>query len=803
MPLGVAAGNGCRIVTTPPDDRDSAPTPTRPKKGWREWLFGGAKPAATAAAAREMPSRIGRYRVLRKLGQGGMGIVYAAEDEGLGRQVALKTIADPDESARRRFRREARAAASVNHPHVCQLFEIAEDSGRLFITMELLEGEPLSGRLRRGPLPVAEALKLGREMLSALGALHGHGIVHRDLKPSNVFLTPHGTKLLDFGLARPLPDRLTGGDGESVLTQSGQMVGTPRYMAPEQVQGGEVDARTDVFAAGAVLFETLAGRPAFAGSTAVEVLYATLHEQPPALTGSSGIVAFDRVIRRALAKEPRDRYATAEAMDRDLAAVSLSDSGEAASQARAVTRLVVMPFRLLRPDPEIDFLQVALSDAISASLSGLPALVVRSTTAGSRFAADVPDLKALAAELDVDLVLLGTLLRSGERLRVSTQLVEAPAGTIVRSHTAQSEVGDVFRLQDELARGIVESLSLSLGAGRERDRRAETPASARAYEFYLRANELGRDIFQLPLARDLYLRCVDEDPGFAPAWARLGRAHRVIGKFLDFQESPRHRALAEEAFRKALALSPDLPVAHKFYAHLESEMGRAKDAMVRLVRLASQTRNDPELFAGLVHACRYCGLTEASLAAHREAHRLDPTAPTSVVHTLWNQGDFEAILRAAGDEADIVRPMALHAVGRTQEAIDLWEAIVKQFPTPYPPDMRLWIEGVRGVLSPSEAGEAALLEGLALEDDPESTFMDATYMGRLGLPGVVEQLARAVDAGYSVADALVRHPWLEGVRTAPGFADVLERAQRGREQALVAFREAGGDRLLGVDHSLP
>ena len=784
-------------MTTPPDDPDPAPTPTRPKKGWREWLFGGAKPAATAADPRELPSRIGRYRVLHKLGQGGMGIVYAAEDEGLGRQVALKTIADPDESARKRFRREARAAASVNHPHVCQLFEISEDSGRLFIAMELLAGEPLSERLRRGPLPAAEALKLGREMLSALGALHAHGVVHRDLKPSNVFLTPHGTKLLDFGLARALPAGLTRAEDESALTQSGHIVGTPRYMAPEQVLGHEVDARTDVFAAGAVLFEVLAGKPAFPGSTAVEVLYATLHEHPPALTGSAGVVAMDRVIRRALAKEPADRYASAEAMDRDLAAVTLSDSGDASShQARAVTRLVVLPFRLLRPDPEIDFLRVALSDAVSASLSGLPALVVRSTTAGSRFAGDAPDLKALAAELDVDLVLIGTLLRSGERLRVSTQLVEAPAGTLVRSHTAQSEVGDVFRLQDELAQGIVESLSLSLGG--KRDRRAETPTSARAYEFYLRANELGRDVFQLPLARDLYLRCVEEDPGFAPAWARLGRAHRVIGKYLDFEGLPRHQALAEAAFRKALELSPDLPVAHKFYAHHEAEVGRAQDAMVRLVGLARQTPNDPELFAGLVHACRYCGLMEASLAAHREAHRLDPTASTSVVHTLWNLGDFEGLLRATGDEADIVRPMALHAVGRTQEAIELWEAIVKQFPTPHPTDMRLWIEGVRGVLSPSEAGKAALLEGLAYENDPESTFMDATYMARLGLPGVVEQLARAVDAGYPVADALARHPWLEGVRSEPGFAEVLERARRARDQALAAFREAGGDRLLGL-----
>jgi serine/threonine protein kinase len=262
----------------PDDDLAAQHTPTRARRaGWLERLLGGfasssASSAAAAAApgAPGLPEQIGRYRILHKLGQGGMGVVYAAEDPSLGRRVALKTISHPDEESRQRFRREARAAASVSHPHACQIFEIGEDTGRLFIAMELLDGEPLSERLKRGPLTVAEALSLGREMLSALSALHAQGVVHRDVKPSNVFLTSRGTKLLDFGLARPLP---TGSGGslplESDLTRSGLIVGTPRYMAPEQILGDPVDARTDVFAAGVVLFEALAGRPAFAGAKAV------------------------------------------------------------------------------------------------------------------------------------------------------------------------------------------------------------------------------------------------------------------------------------------------------------------------------------------------------------------------------------------------------------------------------------------------------------------------------------------------------------------------------------------------------
>ena len=250
-----------------------------------------------------------------------MGVVYAARDERLERTVALKIMAslDNDETARKRFWREARAAASVNHPNVCQIYEIGEDRGELFIAMELLEGESLAERLRSGPLSVSQTLPVGLGMMAALSALHARGIVHRDLKPSNVFLTPHGVKVLDFGLARPeLKQSLS---TATELTRTGIVMGTPRYMAPEQVNGEAVDARSDLFAAGAILFEMLSGRPAFAGRTVLEILHATLHEQPPPLTGSPALVAVDRVIRRALAKQPAERPASADAMAEELCAV--------------------------------------------------------------------------------------------------------------------------------------------------------------------------------------------------------------------------------------------------------------------------------------------------------------------------------------------------------------------------------------------------------------------------------------------------------------------------------------------------
>lgn len=316
-------------------------TPPGRLRAFYEWLTRAAPiPLSfpSAPPGESLPARIGHYAIARKIGEGGMGVVYAARDERLERTVALKTMAslDNDETARKRFWREARAAASVNHPNVCQIYEIGEDRGELFIAMELLEGEALAERLRRGALSVSQTLPVGLGIMAALSALHTRGIVHRDLKPSNVFLTPHGVKVLDFGLARPEMKRPLSTATE--LTRPGFVMGTPRYMAPEQVTGEAVDARSDLFAAGAILFEMLSGRPAFAGRTVLEILHATLHEQPPALTGSPALVAVDRVIRRALAKQPAERVASADAMAEELRAVRDVDGDDTLVPAHALAR---------------------------------------------------------------------------------------------------------------------------------------------------------------------------------------------------------------------------------------------------------------------------------------------------------------------------------------------------------------------------------------------------------------------------------------------------------------------------------
>ncbi|MPZ16955.1 MAG: protein kinase [Luteitalea sp.] len=756
----------------------------------------GVSPAAAGHDA--IPARIGRYAIERKLGQGGMGVVYAARDQRLERRVALKMLSSlaSDETARKRFWREARLAASISHPNVCQLYEIGEDAGELFIAMELLEGESLAERVRRGPLSVAETVPIGLEVLAALSALHARDVVHRDLKPSNVFLTPHGVKLLDFGLARTSQLEPAGLSSATELTRAGVVVGTPRYMAPEQVTGEALDPRADLFAVGAMLFEMLAGRPAFTGRSAVEILHATLYEQPPALTGPPAVAAADRVIRRALAKRPSERPASALVMAEELRAVAGGSGADSPALARPLTRLVVLPFRVLRPDPETDFLAFSLPDAVATSLSGISSLVVRSSATAARVGSgESPDLKTLAAEADVDLVVMGTLLRSGDQLRAAAQLVEAPAGTLLTSHTAQAPLGDLFRLQDDLAKGIVEGISLPL-AGREAPTPRDVPRSARAYEFYLRANELAREYDQFRLARDLYLRSLDEDSTFAPAWARLGRCHRVIGKY--FEDPVANYERAEQALQRALELSPDLSVAHKFYAHLEAETGHGEQALTRLLGEASRRGNDPELFAGLVHACRYCGLLEQSIAAHEEAKRLDPNVPTGIENTLLMSGDLERLLKLGPPVDPDGRVLALGLAGRQDEAREALHQVSSG--SPPQEEYRTWLALLEAWIERRPDDVVATRKVVRLlYDDPEALFTLGWLLCDVGLTADgLELLQRAVAGGFYAALTLTRYHHFDVLRSDPVFQELVRIAEARRQEALTAFRDAGGERLLGV-----
>lgn len=750
-----------------------------------------------------LPEQIGSFRVIDLLGEGGMGLVYDAVDTRLGRPVALKTIrrdAVDNSLARDRFWREARLAATVNHPNICQIYEVGEADGALFFAMERLEGESLAVRLSRGPLPLADAVRIGNEVLSGLEALHAHGIVHRDLKPANVFVTRHGVKLLDFGVARAAHDDVA--ETQLSLTLPGTIVGTPKYMAPEQVQGGPVDARTDIFATGAILYEMLTGHAPFDAASLVALADQILRADPPMLAGSPQIAAADRVIHRALAKAPAARYVSAAAMAADLRTLPTLIEPEP-RLARPVARLIVLPFRWLRPDEEFAFLTFGLADALTNSLSSLESIVMRSPLAAARFATSVPDLNAIGREADVDLVLSGTMLRAGDRLRVSAELVETPSGTLRWSHSCQVQVGDILQLEDDLSRRIIESLSLPL-SGRERSARThDVPRSARAYEFYLRGNQLSRELATVQVARDLYLQCVQEDPHFAPAWGQLGRAYRVIAKYYG-ESNQASMALAESALSRGLALNPDLAAAHRFYAEMEVDMGRALNAMVRLLRLASSRSTAPDLFAALVTPCRHCGLLQASVEAHERARRLDPHVRTSVMHTLIAAGDYLRAADEAGSDPGgrwVAMAMAGHhdAFRQCRQAAEGIRAANAQ--------VAQWIDALGDVLegrgSPDAVCSAtADVVFKQLPGDLDGGFYAvaglARFGGEQGADSAIQNLSKLVSAGFFPHETLKKHPWLDGLRRRPDFLAVLQQASDRHKEARAAFIQAGGEALLGA-----
>ena len=742
-----------------------------------------------------MRESIGRYSVTGTLGEGGMGVVYAAYDETLGRPIAIKMLraASQDPAGHDRLFREARAAASLNHPAICQLYEVGEDGGELFLAMELLEGESLATRLARGPLSVQEAGATVLGMLAGMEALHRQGLVHRDLKPTNIFLTPHGVKLLDFGLAfsfesGPADETLTR------LTAAGTIVGTPQYASPEQLRGEPIDTRSDIFAAGVVLYEMLAGKPPFAGRSPMDLFHAILYEQEPMLTGGPAIAALDRIVHRALAKRREDRYDDAAAVSRDLrAALTQGDTGVIAT-TRAVTRLIVLPFRVLRADPETDFLAFSLADAITSALSGLQSLVVRSSLAAARFAADSPDLAAIASAAEVDAVLVGTLVRAGSQLRVSAQLVELPAATVRWSHTAQAPVGDLFSLQDDVTKRIVEALSLPLSARDQRMLKQDVPASPQVYERYLRANEMSREVSHWSAALDQYQQCVAEDPQYAPAWAGVGRMHRVIGKYFAV-EIGEHLGRAETAFKRALELNPDLSSAENGLAHLEVDLGRAEQAMVRLLGRARERSADPDLYAGLAHACRYCGLLQASIAAVQQARRLDPQIRTSGAHSYFMLGDYETAMDLQFETWPFIKSLSLVMLGRGDEALALLDAIDPTLDN----RLRDYMRALQLLLRQDPKASWDALQPTIHLPDPEGRFYFARHAARLGFrQEALDLLEGVIDGGFFCLPALARDPWLDGLRPLPQFTAIVRRAETRHRQALISFLSAEGDRVLGV-----
>ncbi|MGB7466494.1 MAG: winged helix-turn-helix domain-containing protein [Candidatus Acidiferrum sp.] len=465
------------------------------------------------------------------------------------------------------------------------------------------------------------------------------------------------------------------------------------------------------------------------------------------------------------------------------------------AEPKAIRSLIVLPFRMLRPDPGTDFLAFSLPEALTTSLSGLKSLVVRSSLAASRFADGTQDLKTIAAEAHVDLIVTGTLLSTGDEIRVTAQLTDAATGTLMCSLSTQTSIGNVFRLQDELTECLVDALSLELTSREQRILRHDVPADPKAYEYYLRGNQFSRESKQWGAARDLYLRSVEADPCYAPAWARLGRIHHVMAKYLTTGNEDGLKQ-AEVAFRQALDLNPDLAIAHKFYAQLEVDLGRAGDAMARLLPRA-QGAADPEILAALISPLRYCGLLEASAAAYARAVALEPTIRTSIVHTWFLQRDHKRVASSKLEDNPYIVAVSLAEVGRGSEAVAALRTLEEKIKS----RMRDFMMAARTMIEGDAAGSVAAVRRIVASEfrDSEGLFYLTRHLAHLNqIDEALELFERVVGGGIFCYPAMSNDPWLDPIRDRPEFMKLLETAEQQHQVAEKEFTRLEGDRILGI-----
>jgi serine/threonine-protein kinase len=631
-------------------------------------------------------TQVSHYQIIEKIGAGGMGEVYLAEDTELDRKVALKFLAShlcQDEDCRKRFKREARAAAALNHPNICTVHEIDEYEDRPFIVMECIEGESLKARIKSGPLGLDEALEIAVDIAEGLQEAHGKGIIHRDIKSANIMLTAAGwVKVMDFGLARS--------SGRTQLTLSGTTVGTVAYMSPEQGRGDAVDHRTDIWSLGIVLYEMITGELPFQADYEQATLYLIINEEPTSLKSHRSDVPkeLERIIEKAVKKDVRERYQSAEDLTKDL--VLLTDSTRPTSTKRNTTEkedttsIAVLPFRDMSSQKDQDYFCEGIAEELINALVKLRGLRVAARTSAFQFKDRDSDIKRIGEQLEVKTVLEGSIRKSGNRLRITAQLTGVEDGFHIWSEKYDRELDDIFAIQDEISLAIVDKLKVRL-LGEERSALIKRHTDDQeAHNLYLKGLYFWNRRLEggMKLAMEHFHQAIEKDPDYALAHVgvadtynisgffgffppkeafprafaaakkaleiddKLGEAHASLAWFYTFHEWD--WSAAESEFKRAIELNPNYATAHEWYGVYLFAMGRFDEAIAETERARVLDPLSPIINAVVGVAYYFARRYEESIKNQQKTLDLDPNfllANTWIVLAYAANGMCESVVK--------------------------------------------------------------------------------------------------------------------------------------------------------------
>ncbi|MBZ5553439.1 MAG: protein kinase [Acidobacteriia bacterium] len=761
--------------------------------------------------------KLGHYRIVEKIGAGGGGEVYRAHDEHLDREVAIKILPPgtlPDQVARKRFRKEALSLSKLDHPNIATIHDFDSEGTTDFLVMEYIAGETLSEKLS-GTLPEKEIAELGVQMAEALAAAHAVGVTHCDLKPDNIRLTTEGRlKILDFGLARMtrvIADTTT----ESTAVTHG-VAGTLPYMAPEQLRGEDVDARTDIYGAGMVLYEIATGRRPFQSDVSATLVDQILHAPPPppGRFRTDLSTRLEEIIFKCLEKDPEDRYESARQLRVDLGRVLSphvtpeaavrprrrssrwkfyaaagflvllaaltwwSLPGRKAVPAAVQTSVAVLPFQNLGSDKESDYLRLALPDEVATLLSYAPDLIIRPFTATQMYATGPIEPQRAGRELRVAKIVTGHFAREGPRIRVTLEAIDAGSNRLLWHDTLTFQSDDHVNLEDQMVTRVRQGLVLALARSALSTPPATHPRNEEAYELYLRSIAIPHDGNDNKQGIAMLERSIGLDTAYAPAWAEAGQRYLYDSQYSD--GGPPARRRAQVATERALSLDPNLLAAARLMIALRTEAGELDDAYNLAEQLVEKRPESGEAHFGLSYVLRYAGRLEEAGRECDTAMRLDPAnaqfRSCAITFELLRRDDRArecARLDAGSNFSSWQTVFVLLAERKIQEAMPILTGLRNNYVQAGLILAYLHHDSPEQIRRLSERSEQINVN-LA---DPEQAYVDARVQSFCQQPGAaLRQLRRAVEKNYCSYPGLETDPLLENVRKTPEFQEVRQSA---------------------------